>query len=304
MHPRRFLLLVLGLGLATTSSLGCSGASDSSPGPPPSPPPTVFTDFGGRTVELHVPGSYAPDVLTPLVILLHGYSATGMVQELYWRLKPEADRRGVLYAHPDGTVDLQGARFWNATEACCDFSNSGVDDSAYLRALVEQIREHYAVDPKRIYFTGHSNGAFMSYRMACDHADWVAAIAGLAGGMLADAENCKASEPVHVLHIHGDQDALVEYEGSTTGGIEAPGARASAQFWADRAGCEPDPVTESPLELAPGVDGAETLVERWQGCGVGGSAELWTMRGVGHVPGFDDTYPPALFDYLLSHPKP
>jgi pimeloyl-ACP methyl ester carboxylesterase len=72
-------------------------------------------------------------------------------------------------------------RFWNATDACCNLYGATVDDSAYLTDLIKMISTQYTVDPRRVYLVGHSNGAFMSFRMACDHADIITAIAALNG---------------------------------------------------------------------------------------------------------------------------
>jgi polyhydroxybutyrate depolymerase len=66
----------------------------------------------------------------PLVLVLHGYSGDAAGYLDYFRIEPLAETRGFLVCHPEGTVDSQGWRFWNATEACCDFYGSGVDDSA------------------------------------------------------------------------------------------------------------------------------------------------------------------------------
>ena len=157
------------------------------------------TTFGGdRPVELRVPSDYAPGTPAPLLILLHGYSANGALQETYFQLESVAHERGMLYAVPDGLTDPMGNKYWNASEACCDFGNSGVDDSAYLRGLIDEIGGVYDVAPKRIYFVGHSNGGFMSYRMACDHADVVAAIVSLAGAMDDMAPDCA---PVSYTHL-------------------------------------------------------------------------------------------------------
>jgi len=136
--------------------------------------------FGGsRPVSLYVPSAYTGAPL-PLVILLHGYSANGGEEDLYLNMKSTAEAKSVFYMHPDGTLDASGNRYWNATDACCDFAKTGVDDSTYLSGLVAEIETRYAIDTKRVYFVGHSNGAFMSYRMACDHADIVTGIMSLA----------------------------------------------------------------------------------------------------------------------------
>ena len=136
---------------------------------------------GDRPVTVHVPVSYSAAKPAPLLIMLHGYGSSGLEHEDYFHLGSAADARGVIYAHPDGTMDSDGAPFWNATDACCDFDGTGVDDSDYLGALVASIKATVNVDPKQVFFIGHSNGGFMSYRMACDHADLVAGIVSLAG---------------------------------------------------------------------------------------------------------------------------
>src|ERR1019366_9548928 len=132
-----------------------------------SPAPASSTDAGDDGAVLGdydpVPSGYtgAP---TPLVILLHGYSINGAEEDLYLGLRSVAESKTVLYAHPDGTMNPAGNRFWNATDACCDLYGSGVDDSTYLASLVAEIGTRYAVDPKRVYFMGHSNGGVMSLR--------------------------------------------------------------------------------------------------------------------------------------------
>ena len=296
-------LLLLPRCLLLLGVLSC--AEDASTQPTPKqPPPTVFG--GDRPVELFVPSGYDASVPTPLVILLHGHGASGIVQEILFQLEPHAEAHTVLYAHPDGTTSEEGKRFWNATEACCDFFGSGTDDSAYLRALVEEIAEHYNVDDRRIYFTGHSNGSFMSFRMACDHADLVAGIAGLAGAFYADGDDCGASELVHVLHIHGTQDNTVDYNGFAGDEQQAPYASAneSVAYWAALGGCQGKPSDAPAIDLDRDLTGAETLVSRYGGCKAGASAELWTIRDGRHLPSFGPNFSAQLMTWLLARAKP
>jgi polyhydroxybutyrate depolymerase len=259
---------------------------------------------GDRPVEVFVPSSYADGTPTPLVILLHGYGASGNVQEAYFKLQPLAEQRGFLYAHPDGTVDDSGKRFWNATDACCDFKPTNVDDSSYLRGVVDDIKERYTVDPKRVFFLGHSNGGFMTYRMACDHADTIAAIASLAGAMVDDVSKCTASEPVAVLQIHGTADATVAYDGGEVAGHTYPSALQSVQDWATFDGCTAGPSDGPTLDLEADLAGSETTSQIFSGCDPGGHAELWSIAGAGHIPSLSADFAPSVIDFLLAHPKP
>jgi polyhydroxybutyrate depolymerase len=127
-----------------------------------------FVVGGDRPVTVHVPKAHDAGRPAPLLIVLHGYGSSGREHEAYFHLGDAAGRRGMISAYPDGTKDSTGSQFWNATDACCDFDQSGVDDSTYLVGVVAAIKAHIALDPKRIFLIGHSNGGFMTYRMACD----------------------------------------------------------------------------------------------------------------------------------------
>lgn len=263
--------------------------------------------FAGRgPVKLHVPPGYSEGTPAPLVILLHGYGVSAYSQEAYMQFEPLSDERGFLYATPNGLIDPFGFRFWNGTDACCQFIGDA-DDSGYLRGLIDAIAERYTVDFKRIYFIGHSNGGFMSHRMACDHADTVAAVASLAGMTWLDPADCNPGEPVHVLQIHGTGDDLVLYGGGCFGGLGCyPSALATALQWAGHNGCSETGELELPaLDLVTEVAGLDTLRTRFAtGCRAGGSAELWTIFSGFHVPGLTDAFGPAVIDYLFAHPKP
>jgi polyhydroxybutyrate depolymerase len=172
-------------GVAVMVTLACGSAdhrgpsADASPAMPASGTGTV--EIGGRPVTVHVPESYDPARPAPLVVGLHGYTSSAQELESYLRLTPESDRRGFVYAYPDGTTDERGDRFWNATDACCAFFDPKPDDSRYLSELIATIEGSYRIDCARVYLIGHSNGGFMAFRMACDHADQITAIVALNG---------------------------------------------------------------------------------------------------------------------------
>jgi polyhydroxybutyrate depolymerase len=259
---------------------------------------------GDRPVEVIVPSSYQAGTPMPLVILLHGISVSGILQNAYFRLQPLAESRGFLYAYPDGTVNPEGDRFWNATDACCDFEPSGVDDAGYLRRLVDEIKARYTVDPKRVFFVGHSNGGFMAHRMACDHADTIAAIVSLAGAQYSDLSRCTPASPVAVLQVHGTADNTVAYEGGQIGRRDYPGAVATAEGWAELDRCTAAPVAGAPLDLDVTLAGEETTVQIYGDCAPGGHVELWTMEGGRHTPGLTRSFSTAIIDFLFAHPKP
>jgi polyhydroxybutyrate depolymerase len=285
-------------GKSTTSGATSSGTGGSGGGP---------IIGGDRPVKVIVPTSYSASTPTPLVVMLHGYGVDGAVEELYLDLTGVALARGYLYAIPNGTIDTQGNYFWNATDACCDYDGSTVDDSAYLSSVITQIEAAWNVDPKRVFFIGHSNGGFMGYRMICDHSDQIAALVSLAGAMWEDVAMCKPAGPVNLLEVHGDADTEVFFDGGAAtpgpGNGAYPSAQTSVTDWATFDGCALTANTSlPPLDI---VSGNETTVEAYtQSCKPGGSAELWRIVGGSHLPNINDTFREDVFTFFDAHAKP
>jgi len=267
-------------------------------------PSTAASPTADRPYGLKVPAGYDGSHPVPLVVLLHGYGSNGAQQAGYFGLPAEADKAGFLLAYPDGTRDRLSRRFWNATDACCDFFHSGVDDVAYLDAVIAEISSKYPTDPARIYVVGHSNGAFMAHRYACDRASKVAAIVTLAGMQWKDPGKCPAGSPVSLLHVHGRNDMTISYEGGATPEGAYPGAVETVDEWAAKDGCTGAlGVTGRKLDLDQSIPGAETDEATWSGCPSGVADSLWTIEGGGHVPAFNGNWAPAIWDFLAAHPK-
>ena len=268
---------------------------------------TMFINVGRGNVAVHVPASYSPGSPAPLIFQLHGYTSSGAQMESFLRFTPLSEIHGFLLVAPDGTRDPTGAQFWNATDACCNFFGSPVDDSAYLRALIDEIKVQLTVDDRRVYLVGHSNGGFMSYRMACDHAGTIAAIVSVAGATFLDPSACAPSTTVHTLQIHGTFDTAIFYGGGCIGGGRCyPGAIDTTETWAAYNSCSliPD-LSAPPIDLDAGIPGPETTVAKYnRDCALGGSAELWTIHGGAHVPNISADFSRLVVEWLLAHPKP
>ena len=214
----------------------------------------------------------------------------------------------MLYVAPDGTVNDDGRPFWNATPACCAPSGSKVDDSAYLAELIDDVRDQYSVDPKRIFVLGHSNGGFMAYRMACDHADVIAGIVSLEGAMYDDVSECDPSAPVTVVEVHGTADDVIRYEGGVNNAADSdapayPSAENSVSAWAELDGCDATSVPGSPPQRDLEKQLPPALVTAYGSCDDGAAVELWTQPDGIHVPDLGDTFTEQVVDFLLSHPK-
>ena len=261
-------------------------------------------DFGGaRPVSLQVPTGFDEARAYPLLLVLHGYSVNGFLQQSYFRLGDAADAHQTLVLAPEGTRDSNGNQFWNADPACCDFDRTGVDDVAYLGGLIDEVMATWPIDPARVTVVGHSNGAFMAYRLACDRADVVTAIAGLAGHAASAGTACAPTEPVHVLHLHGTLDETIPYETVVLQGVASPGAVDSVAAWAAHNGCAGGPAPGDRKDLDSSLPGAETAVTVTSRCPAAGAAELWTIEGGTHIPSPAPTLPTELMAWFAAHAR-
>ena len=294
----------VGLFAAASLAVACSSSSGAPPGPSA---PAEETLGGARPlVTLRVPASYDRAKPAPLVLVLHGYGVGGAVQAAYFGLSFLVEEEGFILAAPDGTRDAKGHPFWNALDFCC---GTGVDDVAYLLGLVGEIERTYSIDKKRIYLVGHSNGAAMAYRLACDAADRFAAVVSLGGTFYNDPSKCKPTSPVAVREMHGTADETLPYDGgyiklpSLSDKVDVPSAASITGAWAGYNGCGAASAAEA-LDLDLDVAGPETRVSRYSSCRAGADVELLSMAGTKHVP-FNLTKDLARVTYafLKAHPK-
>ena len=167
-----------------------------------------------RTWRLYVPRSLPPTGEVPLVIGLHGGFGSGEQFAADAYFGAQAERGGFIAVYPDGISRgrLIEVRTWNAGNCCGEAADQNVDDVAFIEALIDRLHTALPLDADRVYITGHSNGAMMGYRLACELSDRIAAIAVVAGSLEAP---CSPSEPVSILSIHGDADEHHPLEGGT-----------------------------------------------------------------------------------------
>ena len=271
---------------------------------------TTFFAAGAQTintgrsdVEIKVPDTYSKDTPIPLVVLLHGYTSSGAGQDSYMKFSELVNEFGFLLLMPDGTLEKAGKnnRFWNATAACCDMQHSEVDDSAYLIGLINEVKAQFAVEANHVYLIGHSNGGFMSHRLAYDHPGTIAAIASLAGAAPAELKGAAPDRPVNILQIHGSSDATIKYAGGEINGVAYPSANETARKWAvyNTSAASENPL-DNTLDLDRGLQGEETSITQFD---KNGTVELWTIHEGGHVPALSSNFNRQVIQWLFAHPK-
>ena len=214
---------------AVTAADAGAGATDSAvvnPVPAGSHWFTIVTPDGRtRRYRLYVPPSIDLNrqVPTPIVFNLHGGGGGAEDAESSSRFNDTANENAFAVVYGEGIAgeDASPARplaTWNAGACCGRARDEAVDDVQYIRSVLADVQTRIAVDRQRVYATGFSNGAMLSYRLACEAADIIAAIAPV-GAPGREPPNCNPVRPMPILHIHGRQDTCASF----TGGLLACG---------------------------------------------------------------------------------
>ncbi len=270
-----------------------------------------------RPAQVRIPSDYTTTTRYPLIIVLHGFGATGAIQSAYLGLDERVDTKQFVLVAPDGTANASGTRFWNATPACCaraaafedqvdEAEYTQIDDVAYVRSLIKSAAETYSIDAGRIGLFGHSNGGFMALRMACEASDLVTSVVSLAGSTFDDDASCTpATHPVSVLAMHGDADDTIAYDGGEILSERYPGAIETVERFAAHAGCDTTKaVMGSNLDVVASIAGAETTVVEIPDCAEGVDVELWTILDGPHIPGpWVASAQDLMVDWLIDHSR-
>ena len=189
-----------------------------------------------RDYILYIPELYDGSTAVPLVFNFHGYGSNAAQQMFYGDFRDIADTEGFLLVHPEGTTFI-GDQFWNVGFPGL---SSNIDDVGFTEALIDELATLYAIDLDRVYATGMSNGGFMSFLLACQLSEKIAAVASVTGSMTQDTfDDCNAQHPTPVLQIHGTDDGVVLYNGNN---LSIPIADVIS-YWVDFNNCETTPTT-------------------------------------------------------------
>lgn len=144
----------------------------------------------------------------PVILALHGGGGGADQFARNSGLSGPATAKGYAVIYPQGTGR---AATWNGGYCCGAAQRQGVDDVAFLDAVIRDAVARFGLNPARIYLTGMSNGAIMAETYAAQRPRAVRAVAGVAGTM--DTDRFRPTGPVPLLHIHGTDDDRVPYAG-------------------------------------------------------------------------------------------
>ena len=171
---------------------------------------TIVHDGIVRSYKLYIPSIYSGNMAVPLLFNFHGYTSNSNEQMIYGNFRNIADTANFLVVHPQGTLDVNNTTHFNV-----GWGGSSVDDVGFTEALLDSLSAAYSIDQNRIYAVGMSNGGFMSFKLACELSNKIAAVGSVTGSMTPSTlGNCNASHPMPIIQIHGTTDPTVPYNGS------------------------------------------------------------------------------------------
>jgi polyhydroxybutyrate depolymerase len=230
-----------------------------------------------RTFVLYAPPAAHRSPAAPLLLAFHGSGESGAEFRRAAGLDAVAAREGWIVAYPDAAVGN-----WAEDCGCTAADRMGVNDTGFVRLLVERVASRFPVDRARVFAAGFSQGGLFVHRLACQLPDLVAGVAGVAAPMSAGlAPRCSPGRPVSVMVLQGTLDDAYPYEGQGRGERAVMGARATVRFWRALNGCPDSAAVHQPAD--PAADGTRVLEERWAACRQGTEVTLVTVEGGRHA---------------------
>jgi len=273
--------------------------------PPPTPPTAVpqpseggelqlgdhtrTVDVNGvqRRYQVHLPESYDPDEATAVVLAFHGGGGNPDTMMAISRLNAKSDEAGFVTVYPYGNGPIPNRSLtFNGGECCGYAMHRGVDDVGFVSALLDDLAEVVNVDAGAVFATGLSNGAIMSYRIAAELSERIAAIAPVGGPLM--LESIDPARPVAVMHFHGTADRFAPFEGGF--GDNGRGGRGVTDFrsvqdsiesWVEANGCNTKAIAEALPDTAD--DGMSVTRKTWPDGEEGTEVVLIEIEGGGHT---------------------
>jgi polyhydroxybutyrate depolymerase len=234
-----------------------------------------------RRYIVHVPPGYDPARKVPVVLFLHGGAGNAKSTRNWPGWDAQADQEGFLVVYPDGAGPFKETlHSWNAGNCGGWAYENGIDDVGFIEKVLDELERISCIDGSRLYATGISNGAMMSYRLAAE-SNRLAAIGPVAGTLCRDIDSVPA-RPVSVIHFHGTADDHAPFEGGEARkGLPLIKSRnvyrsvdETLALWRRYIGAS---------EQQPEITRGDAVRYGWGGGREGSEVILWKLRGGGHT---------------------
>lgn len=269
----KLVLLLMVFGMAITSPLDAKQTTTC----PPMPDfarselvlQTLYDDTASRFYYVYIPASYDAQVPVPMVFAIHGFAqgALGLAGYSGWEAVAEENGFILVYPQGSGVIPRWETGLFSQLEG-------EVDDVGFFRDMIDTISQNLCIDSTRIYANGLSNGGGMSYRLACQLSDHIAAVGGVAGAYT-EFGGCEPNRPVPFIIFHGSEDSIVPYEGGNSAMFNFPRIDDFALSWAERNECDLNPQSE--------IIADDVTMLAYTNCSNEADVILYTILGGGHT---------------------
>jgi len=239
-----------------------------------------------RSFFLNVPASYTPGTPTPLLLAFHSRTTTGREIMTSSQILSWAAAMNIIVVAVNGAVH-EGSSSWNAGRCCTDATTNEENDVLLASTIIDYLNSQATIDSSRVWAMGHSNGGMMAYRLACDLSDKITAVAVVTGALVVDT--CSPTKQVSLLHIHGDLDPTVPYNGG--GKLETPDIYHSVLDYTKANTCNGSTATNI-------TDDEQRYL--WN-CSNGVQVELVNYMAQSHA--WVDGYTEEVLRFLIAHPR-
>lgn len=195
---------------------------------------------GKRAYRVYVPAALQavrPDVLSPMLVMLHGCTQSAADFAAGTQMNHLADQHGFLVVYPEQAAEANPSKCWNWFRPQDQQRDAG--EPSLIAGLVREAAQHHRADPRRIFVAGLSAGAAMAVVLGQTHPDLFAGVgvhSGLPYGSAHDVPSAlaamkggrsglpglrtavdepkspfkKAVHAVPVIVFHGDRDHTVQ----------------------------------------------------------------------------------------------
>lgn len=249
---------------------------------------TLMHDGEERSYHVYLPNNFDKTTPTPIVLALHGGSGTGKMFERDvsgGTLTAAAEQRGMIIITPEG-IDNR----WNDGRPEIFNGGPSYNDVGFISSIIDAMITNYGIDQNKVYATGISNGGFMSFRLALELSDRLAAVAPVTAQITEAVESMVPEFPIAIMLVNGLEDPLVPYDG---GCIDLPrlpecsrGIILSTQETIDKFlgfnQCTNPAETELVID-AISDDGTSVEITRYTACEQGTEVVLVKVVGGGHT---------------------
>ncbi|WP_395670016.1 alpha/beta hydrolase family esterase [Rhodoferax sp.] len=244
----------------------------------------VQADGRTWTYHLHVPSKATPSG-APLVVVFHGAGGNGRdyLTKNGWATLSEQE--GFVVVAPDGLAAIPrlptnfrlNPRLWNSGQLNANSPRGKINDIAFVNALLDDVALRTSIDTKRVYATGHSNGAGMTFKVGAELSERFAGLATVMG--LNSSEGARPTKALPTLMLLGTRDPLNPIEGGERelpwGKGTVPPVAQGIQAWKQSLGCT--------AAAAKDRDDEQATVERFSECRDGATFTVWYFQGQGHA---------------------